>query len=212
MEYWIVEDNTHAGPFTAQELKEKQIGPDTYVWYRGLKQWTLACEIAELADCIYMAPPQVTEESQTEMLQTEGEAPTETVCEVSAENATLNEASDKPEIAEHAPEFKVPLAPPFIAPQAPVAPQFAPASAQGDQSVEEKCPPTYLAWSIITTIIFFLPLGVVAIIYSSMVKKRWYLGQTERARHASEMAAWFSNASFVAGLIAIPFQIVFSMI
>ena len=79
------------------------------------------------------------------------------------------------------------------------------------QTAEQKIPPTYLVWSIITTIFFFLPLGIVAIIFSSQVKNHWRLGQYDRARKDSECAAWFSICAFVCGLILIPFQLAWTI-
>ncbi|MDE6268304.1 MAG: CD225/dispanin family protein [Muribaculaceae bacterium] len=74
------------------------------------------------------------------------------------------------------------------------------------------CPPRYLVWAIITTLIFCLPLGVVAIVFSSKVRRLYNSGDYEGAVKASERTAWWSNVAFVVGLIWLPFQIVFTMI
>ena len=153
MEYWIVENDTHAGPFSVETLKEMGISPDTYVWHKGLANWTKASDIPELA-CRLWTPP-------------------------------------------------VPDA---------VAGTIMPQSEHPGSPDDDKCPPNYLAWSIVTTILFCMPLGVVAIIYSAMVKRSWMEGNREKARKASENAAWFSNGAFVAGLILFPFQIIIAMI
>lgn len=74
------------------------------------------------------------------------------------------------------------------------------------------CPPRYLAWAIITTLIFCLPLGIVAIVFSSKVRRLYNSGDYEGAVRASERTAWWSNVAFVVGLMWLPFQIVFSML
>lgn len=74
------------------------------------------------------------------------------------------------------------------------------------------CPPRYLVWAIITTLIFCLPLGVVAIVFSSKVRRLYNSGDYEGAVKASERTAWWSNVAFVVGLMWLPFQIVFTMI
>ena len=48
-QYWIVVNRNHAGPYTAEQLKEMKISPDTYTWHRGLTQWVAASDITELA-------------------------------------------------------------------------------------------------------------------------------------------------------------------
>ena len=49
MEYWTIKDDRHAGPFTAGQLADMGITPDTPVWHEGLPDWVPAREIAEIA-------------------------------------------------------------------------------------------------------------------------------------------------------------------
>ena len=192
--YWIVVDNAHQGPFTAEELAEKKLSGDTYAWYPGLPKWTQLKDIPELAEVIFV---EEIEESPAEQTVTSAD---EVVNDISS-NTAANEPA-------------APQTPP-VAPPPPPERAYAPAyPLQMDYSETEvkKCPPSYLAWSIITTILFFLPLGIVAIIYSARVNGLWNSGQEERAKKASETAAWFSNIAFVVGLIWIPFSTAFSML
>lgn len=76
---------------------------------------------------------------------------------------------------------------------------------------EQKCPPTYLVWSIIATVLFFLPLGVCAIFTSTKVKKYYEAGDYAKASRMSERTALFVILSLVAFLIWMPFQVVISM-
>lgn len=49
MEYWTIKEGRHAGPFTAMQLADMGIAPDTPVWHEGLTDWVPAREIAEIA-------------------------------------------------------------------------------------------------------------------------------------------------------------------
>lgn len=190
--YWIVVENTHEGPFTAEELKEKNISPDTYAWYPGLPKWTQAKDIEELA-VIFVAEPE--EEPMPESKMPEAPEIKETVLTTPPPPPVMEPAATPASTYSQSEQERVTLMPqPSVA------------------EVEEKKPASYLAWSIITTILFFMPLGIVAIIFSSKVSSEWVLGNRDKARKSSEMAAWFSNIAFVVGLIWIPFSITFSMI
>lgn len=74
-----------------------------------------------------------------------------------------------------------------------------------------KCPPAYLVWSIIATVLFFLPLGVCAIFSSTKVKKYYEAGEYDKASRMSERTALFVILSLVVFLIWMPFQVVISM-
>lgn len=94
---------------------------------------------------------------------------------------------------------------------------FAPATGVSSQSVaagngSAECPPNYLVASIVMTILFFLPAGVVAIIFATKVKPLYRRGDVMKARKMSERAALWTILSLVIGLILIPFKLVFEMI
>ncbi len=71
-------------------------------------------------------------------------------------------------------------------------------------------PTSYLAWNIVMTLCCCLPLGVAGIFFSSMVAQKWQRGDYEGARKASNRAAWCLILSFVLGLVAWPFQLLFN--
>jgi hypothetical protein len=55
-------------------------------------------------------------------------------------------------------------------------------------------PPSYLAWAIVATVLFFLPFGVVSIVFASQVNGRYrsgdYAGAQESSRKARTWALW----------------------
>lgn len=75
-----------------------------------------------------------------------------------------------------------------------------------------KRPSSYIGWNILMLICCCLPGGIVGIIFGSQVNSRWMRGDARGAQKASEIAAWCLILSFVIGLVAWPFQLVFSAI
>ena len=55
-------------------------------------------------------------------------------------------------------------------------------------------PPSYLGWAIVATVLFCLPLGVVAIVFASQVNGKYavggYAGAQESSRKARTWALW----------------------
>lgn len=67
---------------------------------------------------------------------------------------------------------------------------------------KEGMPPTYLVWSVIMTILCCTIPGIVAIIYSAKVSSKFYQGDIEGARRASQNAEIWIIVSFVLGVIS----------
>lgn len=162
MEYWTIIDNRHAGPFTARQLADMDIRPDTPVWHEGLPDWVPAREISEIA-AIMIA---------RQNAHTQPQAP--------------------------APAYNAPAQPCNVPAQI----------TTGTEA--EPCPPTYLAWSIIVTILCCQLAGIPAIIFSAQVKSAYRRGEMAKARKMSEWAQWFIIIAIVLGVLTIPLQMAFS--
>ena len=63
------------------------------------------------------------------------------------------------------------------------------------------CPPTYLAWAIVSTILCCLPFGIVAIVHSSKVSGLWEQRRYDEAQRASNTAKNWIIASAVSALV-----------
>ena len=70
-------------------------------------------------------------------------------------------------------------------------------------------PPNYLVWAILSTVLCFLPLGVVSIVFSTQVNSKWAMGDWAGAQEASKkaknFAIWSAIAWVVLGVLAMIF-------
>jgi hypothetical protein len=62
-------------------------------------------------------------------------------------------------------------------------------------------PDNYLVWAILTTLLCFLPLGVVSIIFAAQVDSKWVQGDAYGAMEASRKARTFAIASAITGVV-----------
>lgn len=70
------------------------------------------------------------------------------------------------------------------------------------------CPPTYLALSIIVTVLCCLPFGIVGIVKSSNVSKEYAAGNYAKAKDASKQAKTWSIIGLCCGLFWIILYII----
>lgn len=55
--YFLNDGSGQQGPFSLEELKDKNLLPTTPIWYDGLEKWTTAGELPELKDILVHMPP-----------------------------------------------------------------------------------------------------------------------------------------------------------
>lgn len=72
---------------------------------------------------------------------------------------------------------------------------------QNNQGNQEAMPSTYLIWSILCTIFCCFVPGIVAIIFSSQVSSKYYIGDIEGSKRASHNAEIWIIVSFVLGVL-----------
>lgn len=70
-------------------------------------------------------------------------------------------------------------------------------------------PANYLAWSIVSIILFFTIAGIVALIYSIRVNVNYKHQRYAKSVRCSDRAQWWIIASIVVACIMMPFQILF---
>lgn len=207
MDFWIIIDQRHAGPFSLEQLREQQITPDRLVWHDGLTDWTPAREVEVLAELFAApAPPPMPETAP---------APDATV----PPSECAAPSSERPQEAEYGPnpEFHYGGYAPRPdwqqtnyqqPPYGPQQPQYAPGQPPYGGGVPP-CPPTYLVWAIIVTVCCCTPLGIVAIIYAANIKNAYYRGDYAKAQRNSNRAQAWIIAAIVLGLLYIPVHIIY---
>ena len=62
-------------------------------------------------------------------------------------------------------------------------------------------PPTYLAWAVVATLLCFLPLGVVAIVFATQVSSKYAAGDYAGAQAASDRARRWALWSTLVGVL-----------
>lgn len=194
MEYWIIIDNKHAGPYSASQLIDAGLTPDTLVWHEGLTDWVKAATVAELASAMQQSQLAEAEAlSESEVEAAEDSATAEAYCGYGNGPQTCDQNPQAPDQWQQQCDLQ--------------------ASAQAGQMIaqpcSEPCPPAYIAWSVIVTVLCCTIIGVPAIIFSSMTKSAYYRGDLQKAKRYSEMAQWFIIASIVCGVVGLPFQAIF---
>lgn len=208
MNYWIIVNDHHEGPWSAVQLVESGLTPATLVWTEGMTDWTPASEVEELAALISARDAKMQQASgqpQTAACEVE----TQTVCEVvetDPEEPAAEPAchlTDEPWQPAEEPQ-------PACEPQSAYQPQAAESAPAATIATEtEPCPPAYIAWAIIATVLCCVPVGIPAIIFASMTKSAYYKGDLKKAKKYSELAQWFIIGAIVAGCVGWPFQLAF---
>ncbi len=194
MDYWIIVDDRHAGPYSARQLVDAGLKADTLVWHEGLPDWVAADQVEELRQAMV--------ERDAEASAGFGESAT-----VAPEPQEIYVQQESTEV--------------YAQPQDAGAYENNEAQTPGNgacatqgayaavQLPDEPCPPAYLAVSIIAMLLCCTPLGIVSVIYSSKVKSAYYRGDLAKAKRCSESAQWWIIATIVLGLLWIPFQMAF---
>ena len=56
-QYYYLDGNTQLGPFSLDELRAKNLAPDTLVWATGMPDWVKASQLPDLTDFSVGGPP-----------------------------------------------------------------------------------------------------------------------------------------------------------
>lgn len=72
---------------------------------------------------------------------------------------------------------------------------------QNQNTPIEKRPDNYLVWSILSTVLCCLPLGIVSIVYSTKVDRLWDDGDKAGSRDAADKAKKFAIISAVSAAV-----------
>ena len=212
MKFWIRINGLQEGPMEIDQMTQYNITPTTYVWCAGMKDWAYAKDVEDLKEVLAQCAaqnttivdkPNVAEEPATapivdsqdnkvddnETIESIAEeaAPEEVVQETIVEEETVVEEVhiDTPTTIVAEPQHTAP-----IAPAATIASEEVP-----------PCPPTNLVWSIITTVLCCQVLGIIAIVFSAQVSRKYNMGDYDKAKKYSEVSAWLIIANVVVSIL-----------
>ncbi|MDD6889240.1 MAG: CD225/dispanin family protein [Bacteroidales bacterium] len=191
--FYVNSQGLQVGPVDKECLVKMQISRSTLVWKEGTPGWIPAELEPELNDYFNPAPkpqPQPNCNSWSQQSQ-------------SATNTPPNYAHQG-----YAPSASAPAQPQYTSPTYPSNPAPTPISATtpnapytpADTSFSAK-PPSYMWLAICTTLLCFLPFGIVSIVYASKVDSNWASGNYARAIECSEKAKTFGITSASIALV-----------
>lgn len=189
MKIWVHIDGRQLGPYAPEQLPLEEMDASTPVWYNGLPRWTPAGEAPATAQ--YFLPAAGSPSPEVPDAET-----------VNAEEETIIEEQT----------VTADIAPAETAPNPDPAPSPVPGPEVRRHSYRppvetEKCPPTYLVWSILLTLCCCNPLGIIPIITGAQVSSRYNNMDFEGARRASNTTEWWVIICLVLGLMMLPFNI-----
>ena len=229
MKYWIILNGTQFGPMEAEELIAMHPTLESPVWHEGLEKWVALRNVALLHDMLLEAQqrasraeePSVVIDDRTECKITEEKPECERTITVE-DNTQEPTRREENRNTNGQPQYRQPQygqsqygqsqygQPQYSQPQ--YGQQYPYNGNNGYPDGQyPPCPPTYLVWSILSIFLCCIPLGIVAVIYSSKVRPAYDRGDYAGACRASETAMWWLIATIILGLISAPFFFIFSL-
>lgn len=198
MQIWVNINGVQSGPISREALAEIVTDPSvTYVWHQGMSNWERIDRLPEFADIVAAAPkaPAVPEASA------EPEKPELSDSSDQSDRSDLSENSVKSGSCVPPIPPAVPNIPHYYAPQ----PQYYQQPYQQPQPAD-KIPSTYMAWSILFTILCCNAVGVIAIVFSALTSQNINSGNLALAQRYSDYAAYAIIGTIVSSLILSPLQ------
>lgn len=203
--YYLNAKNERRGPVDGNRLPAEGVTPQSLVWCVGMKEWTPAADVPELA--VLFQPSVQPEPAAAQPDAAQGE--THVAAEAQPAQPQYQQPQQQPQFQQPQPQYQQqPYQQPY---QQPAYGQPYPYGYQ-QQAPMGSMPPmpdTNLVLAIISTICCCLPLGIVAIIYSSKVSGLYAAGQYQEALKASANAKKWAIWSIIAGIV---FSVVYTII
>lgn len=199
MQIWVNINGVQSGPISREALAEIVTDPSvTYVWHQGMSNWERIDRLPEFADIVAAAPkaPAVPEKPELSDQSDLSDGSDESEKSSAAASASPSTGSCVPPIPP-----AVPNIPHYYAPQ----PQYYQQPYQQPQPAD-KIPSTYMAWSILFTILCCNAVGVIAIVFSALTSQNINSGNLALAQRYSDYAAYAIIGTIVSSLILSPLQ------
>lgn len=198
MQIWVNINGVQSGPISREALAEIVTDPSvTYVWHQGMSNWERIDRLPEFADIVAAAQKAATVPEKPELSD-------------SSDQSDQSDRSDPSDFSENSVKSgscvppippAVPNIPHYYAPQ----PQYYQQPYQQPQPAD-KIPSTYMAWSILFTILCCNAVGVIAIVFSALTSQNINSGNLALAQRYSDYAAYAIIGTIVSSLILSPLQ------
>lgn len=202
MQIWVNINGVQSGPISREALAKIVTDPSvTYVWHQGMSNWERIDRLPEFADIVAAAPkapavPEISAEPEKPELSDQSDESDLSEKSSAAASASPSTGSCVPPIPPTAPHI-----PHYYAPQ----PQYYQQPYQQPQPAD-KIPSTYMAWSILFTILCCNAVGVIAIVFSALTSQNINSGNLALAQRYSDYAAYAIIGTIVSSLILSPLQ------
>ena len=202
MQIWVNINGVQSGPISREALAEIVTDPSvTYVWHQGMSNWERIDRLPEFADIVAAAPkapavPKASAEPEKPKLSDPSDLSDLSEKSSAAASASPSTGSCIPPIPPTAPHI-----PQYYAPQ----PQYYQQPYQQPQPAD-KIPSTYMAWSILFTILCCNAVGVIAIVFRALTSQNINSGNLALAQRYSDYAAYAIIGTIVSSLILSPLQ------
>lgn len=184
MKYWVYIEGRQQGPFELEQLYDLPIDESTKVWFEGLPRWIPAGEVEQLA-CLFDGSPRPEASAAAESAADDAEA------EVAAYTAGAEVCEEPVHKAD------------YLSKSGEAQAAFPGRRMARHELPDEPCPPSYLGWSIALTVCCCSPLSLGALIASICVSSFYQGGSVEKARRASEWAAWLVMIAIALGFLPV---------
>ncbi len=208
MQIWVNINGVQSGPISREALAEIVTDPSvTYVWHQGMSNWERIDRLPEFANIVAAAPkapavPEIPAEPKKPELSDQSDSSNQ------SDGSDLSEKSSAAASASPSTGSCIPPIPPaaphiphYYAPQ----PQYYQQPYQQPQP-SDKIPSTYMAWSILFTILCCNAVGVIAIVFSALTSQNINSGNLALAQRYSDYAAYAIIGTIVSSLILSPLQ------
>lgn len=153
MKYFAYLDDREQGPFTPEELIDAGVRPSTYIWCKGMDDWTRAEEVAQVCRIFRQHLSGIPASPPPPPLPA-GETP--------------EPVSDEPDLSDIPPMFRHAVRKSGITP----GPSL---EEEPDTSMR---PGVSLAMAILAAILCFPPTGIVALVYTVKTRRTWEKAQS----------------------------------
>lgn len=182
MQYYAMIDGERRGPYELSALAEAGVRPSTYVWCKGMDDWEKAEDVADICRMFHnrihdlMHPSSVDAERRPGIAAGQEQTEQTDVRFPTRYDRYLNDSPPLPSVDE--------------------------IEERRDTEIR---PVNMLPLSIVATVLFFPPTGIVAIVNAVRSAKAWKAGDHKEAHALCQAAKMWTGISFFLGLILYAF-------